>query len=863
VYNNKQLAAIGSSSAVTLSASEAIHRPLHEENLLGTNSAAANELSSLNGKYGGLYNPFNSQILEDTNNGNDDMLAVATNGNNVLGFQVDDFDQRIDVEQFHEKRDNIKINVSKRRGSRQQAEKQEEDEVPLWLPPIPAKSQILCLNVKELKLACAQRGLRRTGKKADLQKRLLVWAAKKEGERVKSRLVGLRELLDGSASQQQDEKTSGADSRKDRGDYTVEALTNRRKAINENSSKGNTKKGTLGLVDQSFFDKDTDELSDEDDSVPDDKVVTSESRAQLSRSFNKPTKYSNRDLREMYMQAKFADQNGDRPKCKSLLRQLRQATPTDMRVVRRLSRIELEDGNVTTARKLLQSGIRQCPNDAHLLHGLGQLERSCGNDSTARQYFQRATEKNPTFPNPYHALGTLEHSHGNIKMALAVIKRGIQNCPTNHRLHHALGDIYLDAQMLDLAEESYFSALQNVEQEWGKSFVYNSLSYVAYAKGNIEDCRNLLQQSLDINDMHAQGVIALAQLEESVSNINDARKVYRDAINRYEKKRMRRGAWPQRSPFIDRETDPFDSSSFLSNERQSSTSYAGDKWINVFRSWARMEETYGNYETAHIVFSRAVRLFPDSISLLTEWAKLQMENKEHKKGKLLLEAACQRACGRSVEPFKLFAEFEMRRRNFNDAQSILFRGAQSVAESSDSNVKGLADLYHTWGVCEYHLGNIDRAEQLFNDAIRVTGSGEADAKIRSLILYSMATLEYKRGEYLLAQHCVGLSMTENLLPGGNSRIWLLWADIARKMENEKLMNRCREQAFLLIEAEKGGTASDLSRIFEERASTCDTSPGRTGSAMKDMFRRTPWYSKICATGKIDKAWYDGARLWTL
>lgn len=218
---------------------------------------------------------------------------------------------------------------------------------------------------------------------------------------------------------------------------------------------------------------------------------------------------------------------------------------------------------------------------------------------------------------------------------------------------------------------------------------------------------------------------------------------------------------------------------------------------------------------------------------------------------------------RSVEPFKLFAEFEMRRQNFNDAQSVLFRGAQSAAESSDSNVKGLAGLYHTWGVCEYHLGNIARAEQLFNDAIRVTGSGEADANIRSLILYSMAMLEYRRGEYLLAQHCVGLSMKENLLPGGNSRIWLLWADIARKMENEKLMNRCREQAFLIIEAEKGGTASDLSRILEERASTSNSSPGRMGSAMKDMFRRTPWYTKICATGKIDKAWYDGARLWAL
>ena len=220
---------------------------------------------------------------------------------------------------------------------------------------------------------------------------------------------------------------------------------------------------------------------------------------------------------------------------------------------------------------------------------------------------------------------------------------------------------------------------------------------------------------------------------------------------------------------------------------------------------------------------------------------------------------------RSIAPYKLFAEFEMKRQHFLDAQSILSRGVQSITKSSESmdcNI-GLASLYHTWGVCEYHLGNINKAEEFFNDAIRVTGSGDADSNIRSLILYSMAKLEYKREEYLLAQHCVALSLKENLLPGGNSRIWFLWADIAQKMRNEKLLNRCREQAFLLMEEEKGGTASDLSRILEERASTSDASPSRMGSAMKDMFRRTPWYNKICVAGRMDKTWYDGANLWTI
>lgn len=220
----------------------------------------------------------------------------------------------------------------------------------------------------------------------------------------------------------------------------------------------------------------------------------------------------------------------------------------------------------------------------------------------------------------------------------------------------------------------------------------------------------------------------------------------------------------------------------------------------------------------------------------------------------------------STEPYRLFAEFEMRCQNFEEAQSILFRGAQAVAESSDGGTDcntALAYLFHSWGVCEHHLGNADRAEQLFNDAIRVTGSGESDANIRSLILYSMARLEFEREEFLLAQHCVGLSLKENLLPGGNSQIWLLWAAIAKKMGNDKLKSRCLEQASLRKEEEKGGMASDISRILEERASASDASNVRMGSAMKNMFRRTPWCGKICITGRMDKPWYDGARLWAL
>ena len=610
----------------------------------------ARELSSLNGKYGGLSNNNNCDASDD--------VSLLDEADGVLGFRLDDFDSSRfeDMGETNTNRGGTMIQI--RRGSHRGSllrngyntrqsrqtkdDETEEEEVPPWLPSIPTRSQIQCLTVKELKSACAQRGLRRTGRKAELQKRLLVWAAKKEGERVRSRLAGLRELLGGHESVSATNSLKTKDSKWAETEYNVDALTSRRKALNEQSSRG-----ILGLVDQSYFD-DLDE--DTTDLPSDEQCLTvqdiDKSKAALTRTFQKPTQYSNSDLREMYIQAKYADQNGDRPKAKQLLHQLRKATPSDRRVIRRLSRMEMQDGNLVEARKLLQDGLRNFPKDAYLLHGLGQLERNCGNDSAARQYFREAMEEDEKFANPYHALGTMEHSHGNIKVALAVIKKGIEHCPTNHRLHHALGDIYLDAQMLDRAEEAYKKALQHVQGEWGKSFIYNSLSYVAYARRDIEECRSLLNRSLDVNNMHAQGVIALAQLEESEGNINDARKVYRDAIGRYEKKRIGRSTKSNPRGIKDETTtNPFHPSSFLENNSEYSSSYMGDKWINVFRSWARMEEIHGNYETAHIVFSRALRLFPESTVLLTEWAKLQVENGEIQKGKLLFEAACQRAGG--------------------------------------------------------------------------------------------------------------------------------------------------------------------------------------------------------------------------
>jgi tetratricopeptide (TPR) repeat protein len=517
----------------------------------------------------------------------------------------------------------------------------EKDDLPPWFPWLPTQSQIMRLKVVELRAACAERGLIQAGKKAELQRRLLIWATVQDRKRVRDRLTGLKQLIE--RSKQKDQIVKDEDE-----SYDVGTLTSKRKAMTKEKRESKHNRGVLGLVDQSFFDSNStlaEEFDeDEDEEVTDTGVVDEKSISRLSRSFNAPSsKYSNREVREMYVAAKIADQAGNRQKAKSILAELREATPHDMRVVRRLARMEEEDGNVDTARELLQQALCQEPHNAHLLHGLGQLERQAGNEGDAVKYYKQAMKELPTFPNSYHALGTLEHTNGNIKAALTVIKMGLKHCPKNHRLHHALGDIYLDANMLDLAEDSYLAGLQ-YGPEWGKSFVYTSLSFVSYAKGDLEDSRTFLRQSIEINGgMHAQGVIALAHLEESEGNIQEARKVYRDAISSYEKKRRKRSPLNSKSLELEKDTNIFDTSTIVSGlNNDYSMSYSGDKWINVFKSWARMEEVHGTYETAHILFSKAARLFPFNFGLLIDWARLQAKYGEIEKAALLFKAACQK-----------------------------------------------------------------------------------------------------------------------------------------------------------------------------------------------------------------------------
>lgn len=191
------------------------------------------------------------------------------------------------------------------------------------------------------------------------------------------------------------------------------------------------------------------------------------------------------------------------------------------------------------------------------------------------------------------------------------------------------------------------------------------------------------------------------------------------------------------------------------------------------------------------------------------------------------------------------AEMEMSLSNFQEARRILYLGAQAVfsranATTAADDGKGVPQLLHAWAICEWHIGNLDLAEVLLSHALRLAGTTDAVSPIRSFILYSMARFKYYRGELHLAQHCIGLIMKDNIVPGGSGKVWALWAEIARDMKNTKLEEQC------LAHLAQGNVDNHGKNDLAHLLNVCSNSEvlAAVQPSVESMLRRDPWQVKL-------------------
>jgi len=695
-------------------------------------------------------------------------------------------------------------------------------QIPAWLPWLPTMSQISSLTLQELQQVCMERGLKHGGTQIELQSRMSEWTKEQRQGNIALSLSESGKSVPASSLSEWVRS------------YDIEPLQQRREQIHKEKRDGKpVKSGST-----------TDDVTESSSPLSPFTGTTEEYRGILKKLFIAPAaEYSNLEVKQMYAAAKEADQRGNRFLAKQILSSLVKAVPNDARIFRRMSRMESEDGNIMKAREILQEGIRAHPSNPHLQHGLGQLELKFGSSSIARDSFKMAIKLDPSFPNPYHALGTQEHSQGEIAKAMKTLKTGLKYCPKNHRLHHALGDLYFEAKMLDMAQRCYRRALE-VGPQVSRGFAYNSLAYVAYEKGNVDKSRSWLRKALSLNKgRHSKGWVALGQLEESEGNIDAARYIYKTALSGYEAELIRRY-----SPWV--ETTDTDLANITSSSETKTMEdptgkrtkllklappyRSGDHFLVVYRNWARLEEKYGSAQSVNKVYKQASIVFPKDWKLRLDCADYNAKMWLEDEARELFVEACEKASYSHADPYRLFAEFEMSRGSYLEARKILFNGARTISQSPGSgliNRNGMVELFHTWGVCEWYCNNLPRAEILFDHALRLIEAGDTGSELRSVILYSIARLQYHRKEYVLSQHCIGLCLKENRMPGGNVKIWELWGEVAKTSGNERLALKCKEQVEKL--------KSDLGLESGESMTTV-----MTGKEIKHLMRKGPWHHKI-------------------
>lgn len=701
----------------------------------------------------------------------------------------------------------------------------------MLLPWLPSRTQILSLNLSNLRRACQERGLSAKGSNLDVQNSLIEWTQEQHKIKVNSRSQFNLEpdyysvLHDNNRLQYpMNSNITGSIM-----DYRVVPFEDSTKSRNRNRLDRQAEKQFYEIFPSSSSQSNLTSSSS-----------STEYLQKLTQTFQS-SPYSKSQLQTMYNSAKEADQRGDITASKTLLLQLLSLTPHDGRILRRLSRLEQSKGDMQQARSYLLQGLKipDPSTQGYFYHALGVMEVQQANFKQARTYFTKALELQPTFPNTYHAWSRMEYSQGNIKLAVRLLKKGLFYTKTNHRLYHELGNLYREAGLYQKSEECLQKGIDLMKKDPNRnfplSFLYTSMSYVYYEMHGYDEAKLWLEKALSINNLHAQGWLALAQLEESEGNIKLAEETYIKATSFYES-------------FMERKK--------RQNKNRNNKVSGGDRWSTVYLSWGRMERN----ELKRVeMYQRALRYFPNQLAVWMELIKVVSTKKGNfKMTKQLFELACAKVGKRNVEPYQHYAEYEISLSNLERARSIYLQGAQVVCNNNNNSDEEMLDrslskFFHSWAKLEIRLHNFKIANQLLDKSLQVLPiiANDNNTIIGSLakgdIFMTMAKMEYKRENYYMAQHCICQSLLqvqsldEEYEDDEHAiklavQLWRLWSDIAYRMRNEKLERDCWEQVCI-----KEGRNDDRNSITANSVASRKTVLNRQ---MKKILGKAPWYRKL-------------------
>jgi len=195
--------------------------------------------------------------------------------------------------------------------------------------------------------------------------------------------------------------------------------------------------------------------------------------------------------------------------------------------------------------------------------------------------------------------------------------------------------------------------------------------------------------------------------------------------------------------------------------------------VQLWQSWARMEQRLGDAASALRLYERAVRFYGNDRQLLVEWAKLLTEEGDVGKARSVLQRVTSK-----LRPgpyaFQCFAALEQKVGNVDRARSLYKRGAALRADDIKAREE-LVPLLHAWAVFEWSDGERAAARKLFERAEAVSPNP------CGWLFQWHARFEADVGNVVLARHYYARAV--NAAPRDSSA-WRMWAELEQGLGQE-------------------------------------------------------------------------------
>ena len=178
--------------------------------------------------------------------------------------------------------------------------------------------------------------------------------------------------------------------------------------------------------------------------------------------------------------------------------------------------METRAGDFFTAKTLFEAGLKSCPKHGALWHAYASLEQKKGKYEQARNLYSKGIKKARNHAPLYQGWASLELRQGNHEAARKLITRALTIDKSNGpgwliaaNIEREVGNDGLQLLLLR----------RGIECAPDDPSLYRRLGEYLIHKGQMDDAREVLEQGIQVNPLHAPLYHSLAELEARVFNV--------------------------------------------------------------------------------------------------------------------------------------------------------------------------------------------------------------------------------------------------------------------------------------------------------------------------------------------------------